>query len=81
MSQLSIIWYFVSVFGIGISFCCIFYMIERRIPAERLGNAFNKAFSSFAIGSIAGTYLSYLPQPVPYLLLSSGSIISILLLR
>jgi hypothetical protein len=56
-------------------------MIERRIPAEKLGDAFSKAFSTFGIGSMAGTYLSYLPQPAPYLAITCGSVISILLLR
>lgn len=80
-STLSLFCYFVSVLGIGISFCCIFYMIERRVPADKLGNAFNKAFSCFSVGAIAATFVSYLPQPAPYLTIACGSVISIVLLR
>lgn len=80
-SKLSIVCNFMSVFGVAVSWCCIFYMIERRIPPEKLGNAYNKTFSAYSMGAIMGTYMSYLPQPAPFIMLAGGSVLNILLVK
>lgn len=54
------------VMGVGLQYCIFYLLIGSRVPPEKLGSSLCLIFTLGHLFATLATYVSYLPQPVPF---------------